>query len=63
MAKVRVIISTVRYGTNGYKHKGDEFNLPDVIAEEKVKKGLVEYVKENKEVKESKELKEEIKTK
>lgn len=66
MAKVRVIISTIRYGSNGYKHKGDEFNLPDALAKEKADKGLVEIlteVKEEKEIKLTKESKETIDTK
>lgn len=60
MAKVRVIASTVRYGSNGFKHAGDEYNLPDAEAKEKESKGLVEILslKEDKGAITTKELKE-----
>jgi len=72
MAKVRVIASTVRYGSNGYKHAGDEYNLPDAEAKEKARLGLVVIVKastgtvdlkEEKAIKLTKEDKETIETK
>ncbi|QIL41020.1 hypothetical protein G7074_18165 [Pedobacter sp. HDW13] len=50
MAKVRVIASTIRYGSNGFKHKGDTFNLPDAEAKDKAAKKLVEIVEETKAV-------------
>jgi hypothetical protein len=66
MAKVRVIASTVRYGSNGFKHAGDEYNLPDAEAKEKAANKLVVIipdVKEDKDIKLTKEDKETIKTK
>jgi hypothetical protein len=44
MTKVRTIISTIRYGSNGFKHMGDVFNLPEAVAKEKAAKGLVEIL-------------------
>lgn len=65
MAKVRVIASTVRYGSNGFKHAGDEYNLPDSEAKEKESKGLVQILsaKEEKEIVTTKELKEPVTSK
>lgn len=67
MAKVRVIASAMRYGSNGFKHAGDEFNLPDEEAKEKADQGFVKIlpdtVKLEKAVKVTKELKEVISTK
>lgn len=65
MAKVRVIASTVRYGSNGFKHAGDEYNLPDSEAKEKESKGLIQILpaKEEKEVTTTKEFKEVATTK
>lgn len=47
MAKVKALC-TIRYGTNGFKHPGDVFNLPDDLAKEKEAKGLVSIIKEDK---------------
>lgn len=61
MAKVRVIASTVRYGSNGFKHAGEYYNLPEAEAKEKADKGLVEILPEKKAEKSetiTKELKE-----
>jgi hypothetical protein len=44
MARVKVIASTVRYGSNGFKHAGDEYNLPDEVAKEKAAAGLVRII-------------------
>lgn len=44
MAKVEVIASTIRYGSNGFKHKGEVFNLPDEVAKEKAAAGLVKII-------------------
>ncbi|RAJ28873.1 hypothetical protein [Pedobacter cryoconitis] len=66
MAKVRAIASTISYGSNGFKHLGDVFNLPDSQAKEKEALGLVQILpdeKEDKTGKETKELKSEVKTK
>jgi len=73
MAKVKVLISTMRYGSNGFKHKGDEFNLPDELAKEKAAQGFVKIlsldsdkavkVKQDKAVVTTKELKTSVKTK
>lgn len=60
MAKVRVIASTVRYGSNGFKHAGDEYNLPDGEAKAKAALGLVVIVKDASnivDVKDEKEVK------
>lgn len=63
--KVRVIASAIRYGSNGFKHKGDIFNLPDTEAKEKIARKLVEAVteKEDKAATSTKELKEDNLTK
>lgn len=66
MAKVRVIASAMRYGTNGFKHAGDEFNLPDLEAKEREEKGFVKIIPDNKvdlSKTATKELKEVISTK
>lgn len=39
-------LGTIRYGSNGFKHKGDEFSLTDEEATEKSKKGLVKILGE-----------------
>lgn len=44
MTKVKVIVSTIRYGSNGFKHMGDVFNLPEATAKEKADKGLVKII-------------------
>lgn len=44
MALVKVIASTVRYGSNGFKHAGDEYNLPEEKAKEMAKAGLVRVI-------------------
>ena len=65
MSKVRVIASVMRYGSNGFKHAGDEFNLPDEVAKDKEGKGFVKIipdVKEDKAKTNTKELKEVIET-
>jgi hypothetical protein len=62
MALVEAIISTVRYGTNGYKHMGDQYQLPDDIAKEKADLGLVKILSLDSD-KKTKELKDTIKTK
>ena len=49
MARVRVIISTIRYGSNGFKHFGEEFNLPAAKAKEQADQGLVEILNETEE--------------
>lgn len=42
--RVRVIASTISYGSNGFKHAGDEFSLPDDQAKEKAAAGLVKII-------------------
>ena len=44
--RVKVLVSTVRYGTNGFKHKGDEYSLPEDQAKAKADLGLVKIIGE-----------------
>ncbi|TDO21893.1 hypothetical protein [Pedobacter duraquae] len=46
MPKVKVIISTIRYGSNGFKHFGDVFNLPTAKAKELADQGFVKILDE-----------------